>query len=194
VRVLVIPEDFVKDQFVLLPLIEAMMRALGNPRADVRICHNPRLRGFADALRWERIADILARYPTIDLLLLCIDRDGDANRRTALDNLEKRAASVLKAGRALLAEHAWQEVEVWVLAGHDLPSRWSWAAVRQEPNPKERYFQPYAALRGLDKEPDGGRTRLAQEAARRYDRIRQLCSEDIGALEERVRAWMGAVV
>ena len=36
----------------------------------------------------------------------------------------------------------------------------------------------------------GGRKMLALEAARRYDRIRQLCPEDVAALEIRIRDWM----
>ncbi len=82
-RVLVIPEDFVKDQYILQPLVEAMMEASGKPRARVRICHDPRLGGVAEALKWERVAEILDRYPMIDLFLLCVDRDGVASGRRA---------------------------------------------------------------------------------------------------------------
>ena len=58
--------------------------------------------------------------------------------------------------RKFLAENAWQEVEVWVLAGHDLPSDWVWNAVREEPNPKEIYFEPFAKLRNVLDEPGQG--------------------------------------
>jgi hypothetical protein len=189
--VLVVPEDVVKDQFVLVPLVEAMMKAVGKPHARVQICYDPRLRGVAEALNWERIAGILDQYGMIDLFLLCVDRDGDANRRAALDNLATQAAKVLNPDQAFLAEHAWQEIEVWVLAGHDLPRRWKWRVIRQEINPKEVYFQPYAAERGIDQQPDGGRKLLAEEAARRYARVRRRCPEDVMALEERIRAWIG---
>lgn len=37
-NVLVIPEDFRKDQYMLKPIISAMMKKLGNPRAKVKIC------------------------------------------------------------------------------------------------------------------------------------------------------------
>jgi len=36
-----------------------------------------------------------------------------------------------------------------------------------------------------------GRKTLAEEAARRYDRICALCPEDVAALEQRVRSWIG---
>ena len=38
--------------------------------------------------------------------------------------------------------------------------------------------------------PGEGRRRLAKEAAQRYSRMRQLCPEDVGALEERIRAQL----
>src|SRR5205085_10740520 len=82
-RVLVIPEDFRKDQYVLKPIIEAMMHAAGRPQAKVRVCRDPLLRGVAQALHWQRIAEIIERYAGMtDLFLLCVDRDGDAGRRT----------------------------------------------------------------------------------------------------------------
>ena len=88
------------------------------------------------------------------------------------------------------AENAWQEIEVWVLAGHDLPSDWNWQVIRDEVNPKETYFLPFATQRKLLDAPGEGRKTLAEEAARRYDRIRQLCPEDIADLEDRVRSFV----
>jgi hypothetical protein len=87
-----------------------------------------------------------------------------------------------------LAENAWQEIEVWALAGHDLPRGWNWQEVRVEPNSKEVYFEPYTRQRGLSLEPGGGRKTLAEQAAQRYARIRQRCPEDVANLENRVRA------
>ena len=37
-RVLVIPEDFRKDQYMLKPIITALMKSLGKPSAKIRIC------------------------------------------------------------------------------------------------------------------------------------------------------------
>ncbi|WP_281181280.1 hypothetical protein [Chloroflexus islandicus] len=42
----------------------------------------------------------------------------------------------------------------------------------------------------MSDEPGGGRRTLGQEAARRYERIRQRCPEDIGELERRIRVWL----
>ncbi len=120
-KVLIIPEDFRNDQYVLQPIIEAMLKA-----------------EFAPGCRF-------------------------------------------------FAENAWQELEVWLLAGHDLPREWSWQEIRQERDPKERYFVPFARMRGVLGEPGGGRKSLAAEAASRYSRIRSLCPEDIAALEDKIR-------
>jgi hypothetical protein len=179
-NVLVIPEDFRKDQYILKPIVQAMLKACGRPRANIRVCQDPVLGGIVPALRWELISEILDRYRgMVDLFLLCVDRDGVSTRRRRLDELEMQAANALPAERSLLAENAWQELEVWTLAGHDLPEDWSWRDVRNEVHPKERYFEPFARSRGVIDEPGQGRRVLSLEAAHRYARIRKLCPEDV---------------
>lgn len=191
-NVLVIPEDFRKDQYILKPMIQAILAQVGKPQANVRVCQDPLLGGIGQALRWERIAEILDRYKgMVHLFLLVVDRDGDPNRRSSLEQLQRQARSRLPNGRVFLAENAWQEVEVWVLAGHDLPNAWSWHSIRSEIHPKESYFLPFAGWRGLLDEPGQGRKTLAREAAARYDRVRQRCPEDVRELEDRIRRQTG---
>jgi hypothetical protein len=144
-KVLVIPEDFRKDQYMLLPIIKEMLSRVGKPHANVQVCKDPLLGGVEQAMNWEKLREILDRYRgMVDLFLLCVDRDGQQGRRTALDNLEAKAASVLPSRRKFIAENAWQEIEVWVLAGHDLPKNWIWGDIRAELNPKETYFLPFS--------------------------------------------------
>jgi hypothetical protein len=194
-NVLVIPEDFRKDQYMLKPIIEAMMREVGKPQARVRVCQDPLLGGIAQALKWERIEEIINRYKgMVNLFLLCVDRDGKAERKASLEKIEKQAANILTTGRLLLAENAWQEIEVWVLAGHNLPADWNWQVIRREVHPKENYFLPFAEMRSLLDEPGEGRKTLAEEAAQRYRRIRQLCPEDVVVLENRVCSWIAGGV
>ena len=189
-NVLVIPEDFRKDQYVLKPIVIAMMKAIGKPKAKVIVCKDPLLGGFGEALKEERIREILERYKgMVDLFLLCVDRDGNINRKQRLIDLEEKAAEILNSDRLFLAENAWQEVEVWVLAGHDLPKEWHWQSIRAEIKPKTYYFEPFAKQRNLLDSPAQGRKLLAEEAAQRYSRIRALCREDIGALEDRIHVW-----
>ena len=189
-NVLLIPEDPVKDGYVLKPIIEAMMRAAGKPQARVVVCVDPRFHGTSQALRWQFIQEALSRNAGMfHLYLLCVDRDGDVNRQAVLDSLEIQARTFIARDRAFLAEHAWQEIEVWLLAGHDLPRKWVWKAIRDEPHPKERYYRPFAKSGGVLDLPGEGRDKLAQEAALHYDQIRGRCKEDIQRLESRIRAW-----
>lgn len=185
-RVMIIPEDFTRDQYVLKPIIRAMFEAVGR-NAQVEVCMNPRLRGVSQALDWGQVRAIVDRYRGMfQCFLLVVDRDGDPHRRIALDNLERAAAEAFP-GLGFLAENAWQEVEVWCLAGYDLEGA-VWSEVRAERDPKERYFLPLARQHGLLDAPGQGRRQLAEAAARRYERLRVRCPEDLGALEQRVRA------
>jgi hypothetical protein len=52
-NVLLIPEDFRKDQFILQPIIEAMFTKLGKP-AIVEVLKDPLIRGIDQALKIER--------------------------------------------------------------------------------------------------------------------------------------------
>lgn len=193
-NVLVIPEDCHKDRHSLDPIITRLVREIV-PKARVRICPNPRLRGVAQALDWPRhISQIVDSHRGVtDLFLVIVDRDGNPDRRAKLDHLEACAAEALnRSDRLLIGAEAWQEVEVWILAGmSDLPKEPAWWAVRAEVNPKETYFDPYARSRGHRDSPEGGRKALALEAAKHYHRIRQLCPE-VRDLEDRVRAYVGA--
>jgi hypothetical protein len=185
-NVLIIPEDFRHDQYVLKPIIQAMLEAAGKPRANVRVCMDPLLGGVDQAMNWDRLDGIIERYRgMVQILILAVDRDGVDTRRAGLDGLEARATAKLGEPR-FYAENAWQEIEVWAIAGHDLPPDWSWNAIRTDRDPKERYFVPLAASRGLQNEPGAGRKTLALEAARNYKRVRERCTEDIAALENRL--------
>ena len=115
-RVIVIPEGVQYDHLILRPIFGAMFRHLGKRNAKIDI-HSPGVRGF-DAVRGiDYILAMIADFPTADLFVLCVDRDGDPHRREALNDLESKISKVLPAPRLFLAEHAWQEVEVWAMAG-----------------------------------------------------------------------------
>jgi len=141
-------------------------------------------------LKWERLEEILERYKGMTrVFLLVVDRDCEVSRKDKLKALESRAAKFLAGTKCVfLAEAAQQEVEVWVLAGLDLPKAWVWKDLRAHCDPKEAYYDVLAKERGLFDSPYEGRDHLAKEAARNYkNRIRTLCKEDVGELERRVR-------
>ena len=191
-KVLVIPEDFRKDQYMLKPIIKAMMSHLGKTKAQVQVCQDPLLGGVNEALKLENILAIIEQYRgKADLFLLCVDRDGKEGRKQALNKLEQEAAKILTSRQSLLlVENAWQEIEVWVLAGYDLPSEWKWQEVRREEHPKERYFIPLAKQQNLLETPGEGRKIMAEKAAGNYKRLQQLCPEDLLNLEQRIKDWL----
>ena len=184
-NVLVIPEDFRKDQYILKPILQRLFDALGRRRPQVRVCQDPLLGGIGEATKPERVSEIVERYEAMtDVFILCVDRDGNEGRRQRLDQLEEEFGN----GRTFFAENAWEELETWVLAGVELPTSWRWADVRAEVQVKERYFDVLVGERGLGDHPGGGRKPLAEEAARRLDAIRQKCREDFDALARRIEA------
>ncbi len=189
-NVLIIPEDFIKDQYMLKPIITAMMQEIGKPKAKVKVCTNPRFHGISHVLDWKLLKGVIDKYHgMVNLFLLLVDRDGERGRRIALNNREEKANKLLPDDRVFLAENAWQEIEIWVLAGHDLPPEWNWKEIREERDSKEAYYIPYAESRNLLTKLGEGRKILAEEAATRYNRIRQKCDE-IAKLENRVNTWL----
>ena len=185
-NIFIIPEDFRKDQYILKPLFSRLFRRLGTRSVRVRVCQDPLLGGVGEALKSERLREVIERYPMVDVFILCVDRDGVVQRRQSLDRIERGFGEVF--GLPFFAENAWEELETWVLAGLDLPSDWRWADVRAEVEVKERYFEPLVAQCGLSDSPGDGRKVLGEEASRRIDAIRQKCPDDFDALARRLRA------
>ena len=186
-RILVIPEDFRKDQYILKPIFERLFRSIGRRSAKVEVCQEPLLGGDVEALKSDRISEIVGLYPMTDVCILCVDRDGREGRRDRLDEIEAEFG----VAEQFLAENAWEEIETWVLAGLDLPKEWRWADVHAEIHVKEEYFEPLAVQRGLSDRPGGGRKPLAEEAARRIDAIRQKCPQDFDHLAQRLTMVSG---
>jgi hypothetical protein len=191
-NVRIIPEDDENDHFILKPIFEAMFKHLGKPQSDVRI-HRPKVRGWEAVKKWEHIEETISKFSTVHLFVLCVDRDGHEQRRGILDRLETKANQVLEPTRRLfIAEQAWQEVEVWAMAGIDwkLKPKWNWETIRSERDPKEHYFEPIVKARGLLESAGRGRAILGAEAARNYAKVRQNCAE-VRDLEDRIRQWIG---
>lgn len=184
-NILIIPEDFRKDQYILKPLFSRLFRSIGKPRVRIEICLDPLLGGVGEALKRERIVEVVEKHEGMtDIFILCVDRDGDTNRRQRLNHIEGEFGNT----RIFLAENAWEEIETWVLAGLDLPRDWQWSDVRAEIQVKEIYFEPLVDQRNLSAAPGGGRKPLAEEASHRINAIRQKCREDFDALARRLEA------
>lgn len=189
-NVLVIPEDFRKDQFILQPIIAAMFTKLGHP-AIVEVLRDPLIGGIERALNQELLWEVVdSNRWKVDLFLLCVDRDGEEGRRSAMDGLETGLNRRLGTPKVMVAENAWQELEVWALAGLDLPEGWTWSEIQQERDPKEKYFDRLVKDRRLQDDAGGGRKTLGMAAAKRYRTVRSRCREDIQVLEKRIDQWI----
>ena len=130
-NILVISEDFQYDWLILEPVIQKMMSVKGKPKARIKPYQNPSPFGVSKATNWERIEEVIEQYKgMVNLFLLCVDRDCKPGRRQQLDRIEAMAAQLLQDDQQFLAENAWQEIEVWVLAGLDLPTEWRWQEIR----------------------------------------------------------------
>jgi hypothetical protein len=186
-NVLIVAEDYRKDEYILKPIVTSMLEEVGKPRANVRVCRDPLISGVENALDSETIEDVILTNPQYDLFLLLVDRDAEPNRAERLETAEANAEEVTRQRQALLAGQAHQEVEVWLLAGQDdLPNEWNWADVRAERQAKERYYDPYVREKTLTNSPGGGRKPLGQVAGSNYaDRVRKFCDE-VQDLEARV--------
>src|SRR5580658_2642290 len=104
-NILVIPEDFRKDQFILHPIISAMLTKLEKP-AIIEVLKDPLIGGIGEALKVELLEEIVRDNQwKVDLFLLCVDRDAEPGRRLALDRLEQHFATKLGAGKFLAAEN-----------------------------------------------------------------------------------------
>ena len=94
-KVLVIPEDFRKDQYILKPLFSRLLKTMDR-RVRVRVCQDPLLGGVVQALNCDRLAEIVEQYKgTTDVFILCVDRDSVVGRRQRLDQIEKKFGRLL---------------------------------------------------------------------------------------------------
>ena len=185
-NVLVIPEDFTKDEHILKPLVRHILEDCGR-KAQVEVCTDPNFQGVHAALKLDALRKLTALYPMVNLFVLFVDRDGQAGRKARTDELENILSAELAPGsRRFLAEVAWQEVEVFILAGLPLPTGWRWNEIRADPNVKNTFFKELVALRATAKYPHEGRKKLMAESISNWKRIKSRCAEDVGALIARV--------
>ena len=182
-KVLIIPEDFRKDQYLLKPLFNKLFEDIGLRRTRVRVCQDPLLGGVVEALKSERIQEVIDQHRgMVDLFILCVDRDGVLGRQVRLEQIETEFGG----DPVFLAENAWEEIETWALAGLGLLHNWTWADIRAEVRVKKTYFEPLAEARGVADGPGGGRKALGEQAARNVRTIRQKCTEDFDRLAQRI--------
>lgn len=183
-KVLLIPEDFRHDQYILSPIFKRIFASVGKPNAKIRTCTDPLLGGVSEAMKPERLEEIFEQYNgMVDIFILCVDRDADVNREARLQALENRFNVN---GRTFLAVAAREELEVWALAGLADDELKPFAAIRGHPHPKEHFFEPYARKHGYQSSIGYGRKILATKSAANFERLISRCPEDLGLLRNRV--------
>lgn len=182
-KVLVIPEDPMLDQYILKPVVERLFADLGQS-ARVNVLWNPRLHSVHQALDAAVVRNIVDTYSMIDLFLLIVDRDADEHRaqRTRMRETEHP-------GR-LLACLAVEEIEVWMLALHRnlLPS--PWAEIRSDRDPKERFADPFLAAHAPKIDPGRGRKWAMRELGARWKGLLDVCPE-LAELKARIARELG---
>ena len=88
-RVLIIPEDFRKDQYILKPLFSRLLGSIGASSVRVEVCRDHLMGGVGEALKSERLTEVVEQHRGMtDIFILCVDRDGEVGRRQRLDQLE----------------------------------------------------------------------------------------------------------
>jgi hypothetical protein len=158
-------EDPLLDQYIVRPVLTAMLKDLGKPKARLFAITNPRTKGFHDLV--ARACDMVSRYgQEARAIIFVIDTDCDDGREGHMNKPVRLANALAKcdelADKAVIVA-AVQEVEVWAVWGirNELPDPWS--TVLDECHPKELYFEPQ--LTAADKLlPDGGRSRLIKSS------------------------------
>lgn len=181
-KVMVIPEDPTHDQYILKPIVEQIFADLGKaPR--VQVLSNPRLHGVSQALRADVLAEIVARYPMIDLFLVLVDRDAEPKRPSQANEREQEHPDRLFVCLAI------EEVEVWMLALHRDALGESWTEIRRERDPKERFAAPFLAARAPRLSPGGGRVWAMRALGARWKGVLQVCPE-LAELEQTLRGWL----
>lgn len=194
-NVLVIPEDAKYDRHMLQPILERMITSWLKIPANVDVMDKMKLGSLSQATARETLRRVINQYRMVDLFILCIDQDDrsdDAVADQIADIEDDVRAHLDERGRrddAFFPIVAKREIEAWVLVGCDEPGDWTYTEIRNEPQVKERYFEPYADQRDVDEGQFGGRRPLGEEAARNYRTIRQHCDE-LQALEEKIRDWV----
>jgi len=171
-KVLVVPEDPTLNGHILKPLAEALLGDAGKPNAKVKVLDNPRIQGYAHAVRAIRSDDLHASYAFYDLWLFFPDAD-----RAKPDAMEDLEANSRSRGISLLCCPAQPEVEIYACLAFREELDQTWNTVRNHPRMKEEVFEPLLAKHGHPRRPGRGRDLMIMRSLRNLPRLLQLCPE-----------------
>ena len=184
-KVLVIPEDPTHNGYILKPVVEALMAAVGKPAAKVQVLTSPRMNGY-DHARAAIRHELLGSYQHWDLWLFM--PDADRAGAPAMAALERE----LHAQRMpLFCCPAEPEVEIYACAAFRAEIAQGWQAARANPRMKEEVFAPLLSRYGDPRRAGGGRDRMTAESLRNLPLLMQLCPE-LARLRERLAMHLQA--
>ncbi len=167
-------------------MVERIFADLGRA-ARVEILRDPHLSGAPQALDGAVVAGIVADNPMIELFLLVVDNDCDRE-----GNRGKAATREAEHSGRLIACLAMEEVEVWMLALHRDELDESWATIRAECDPKERYADPFLEAKGWSDLVGHGRKRAMRHLGKGWTGLLSVCPE-VREFKERIERWVGRV-
>lgn len=74
---MVVTEVPTRDRYIVKPLVERLFEDIGS-HGDIQVLANPHIRGIEQA--FASVSNVVARYPTVDIFIVVLDRDADPNR------------------------------------------------------------------------------------------------------------------
>ena len=169
---------------LLQPLAHAILADAGRASAHVRMMGNPRVRGYADALRAIR-SEAVGLYGWYDLWLFFPDAD-----RAGRDAMERLEADLEARGVTLFCCPAQPEVEIYACAAFRRDMTETWNEARENPRMKEEVFQPLLDLYGFRGQPAAGREMMITRSLRNLPLLFRLCPE-LKRLRDRIAAHLG---
>jgi hypothetical protein len=184
-RVLVVPEDQTLNGYIVEPLIEKMLAALGKPNAEIKVLPKPRVRGYDDARKVIPDPKTIQLYKKYDLWLFLPDGD----RAKGLAELETELRSK---GVPLICCAAVPEIEIWLLAGHADGLLIPWRQARNHPRLKDQLFDPFLAERGRPNSPGAGRKELMRQTLSNYRGLLSRCPE-LKTLQNKIKDHLSRI-
>lgn len=182
-KVLVIPEDQTWNGYILRPLVKAIMADAGRPRARVTIAPEPRLRGYAHAVKAIR-EDLPGLYGFFDLWLFFPDAD-----RASIDAMRALERNLAERDIRLLCCAAQPELEIYACVAFRSDMQETWEDARRNPRMKEEVFQPLVERHGDRRQPGESRGLMIKQSLRNLPLLLQLCPE-LKRLRDRIAAHL----
>lgn len=182
-KVLVIPEDQTWNGYILRPLVKAIMADAGRRRARVTIAPEPRLRGYAHAVKAIR-EDLPGLYGFFDLWLFFPDAD-----RASIDAMRALERNLAERDIRLLCCAAQPELEIYACVAFRSDMQETWEDARRNQRMKEEVFQPLLDQHGYQKQPGKSRGLMIKQSLMNLPLLFQLCPE-LKCLRDRIAAHL----